>query len=113
LLGKNKIVSCHSCSLLKRLCFSSIAYFTNDHEEDKRSMPPLGKLFIFTLTLSFSSANLGLMSFIVGLIYDSRVIHIRGACGHNIIKQCVFIHVGLENSTMGCPNLVQGNSNGV
>ena len=28
------------------------------------------------------------------------------AC-HNIIKQCTFIPVGLENIAMGCPNLVQ------
>ena len=26
---------------------------------------------------------------------------------HNFIKQCVFLHVGLENITIGCPNLVQ------
>lgn len=29
---------------------------------------------------------------------------------HNIIKQCVFVHVGLENITMAGPNLVQGES---
>ena len=28
----------------------------------------------------------------------------------NIIKQCVFVHVDPENITMGCPNLVQGDS---
>ena len=49
----------------------------------------------------------------MGLNYDSRVFHTRGACGHKIIKQCVFVHMGFENSTMGCPNLVQGNSNEV
>ena len=26
---------------------------------------------------------------------------------HNMIKQCAFVHVGPENITMGCPNLVQ------
>ena len=26
---------------------------------------------------------------------------------HNSIKQCSFVHVGYENLTMGCPNLVQ------
>ena len=26
----------------------------------------------------------------------------------NIIKKCVFVYVGLENTTMGCPNLVKG-----
>ena len=30
---------------------------------------------------------------------------------HNIIKQCAFVHVGLENITMQCPNLMQGDSN--
>ena len=28
-------------------------------------------------------------------------------CEHKIIKQCAFVHVGLENITMGCPNLMQ------
>ena len=32
---------------------------------------------------------------------------------HNIIKQCMFIPVGLENITMGCPNLVQVDSDQV
>ena len=26
---------------------------------------------------------------------------------HDIIKYCVFVHVGHENITMGCPILVQ------
>jgi hypothetical protein len=26
---------------------------------------------------------------------------------HNIVKQYVFVHVGPENTTMGCSNLVQ------
>ena len=30
---------------------------------------------------------------------------------HDIIKRCVFVHVGLEDIIMGCPNLVQGDSN--
>ena len=29
---------------------------------------------------------------------------------HNIIKQHAIVHGGHENITMGCPNLVQGNS---
>ena len=32
---------------------------------------------------------------------------------HNIIKQCAFVHVGPENITIGCPNVVQGDSNWV
>lgn len=36
-------------------------------------------------------------------------IHTLLNCTHNIIKQCVFGHVGLESITMSCcPNLVQG-----
>ena len=30
---------------------------------------------------------------------------------HSIIKHRVFVHVGPENITMGCPKLVQGDSN--
>ena len=26
----------------------------------------------------------------------------------NIIKKCAFVHVGAKKTTMGCPNLVQG-----
>lgn len=28
-------------------------------------------------------------------------------CYHNIIKECMFVHVGLEDIPMGCLNLVQ------
>lgn len=31
--------------------------------------------------------------------------------GNITVKQCAFIHVGPENTNMGCPNLMQGNSN--
>ena len=30
---------------------------------------------------------------------------------HVIIKQCAFIDMDIKNITMGCPNLVQGDSN--
>jgi hypothetical protein len=55
-----------------------------------------------------------------------HIIHIQSECGgystkysylnlnnvmkcvlHKIIKQCVFVYVGLENIIMGCPNIVQ------
>ena len=32
---------------------------------------------------------------------------LQGDCEHHIIKQCAFVHVGLENIIMGYPNLVQ------
>ena len=31
------------------------------------------------------------------------LIHMHGVQTHNIIKQCAFAHVGLDNVTMGCP----------
>ena len=45
---------------------------------------------------------------------DSVMIGLRVYCYDsipNIIKQCAFVHVGFKNITMGCPNLVQGDSN--
>ena len=38
---------------------------------------------------------------------STKVLQTCGEREHNIIEQCAFVHVGPENTTMGCPNLVQ------
>jgi hypothetical protein len=43
------------------------------------------------------------------LFYNFRPV-ISPGHNHNIIKHCVFLHVGVEKIIMGCPNLVQGDS---
>ena len=47
----------------------------------------------------------GPISFVMGEAKEALLLQMSTNC--NITKQFAFVHVGPENITMGCPNLVQ------